>query len=151
MPAPSIALGASRRTKRARHIYASHVLQHHARRLSIDAEVVKLKLSGYAAEGASSRDRPRDHAQDGISGTGKLHPGLGLKSQPGPGIVARRETRGPKPSRIALHRQRTSAVAHIGEKRTYGIVDLQHRSDIELHVFGVRQKGLVTGSDVADL
>ena len=50
-----------------------------------------------------------------------------------------------------FHHRRTSAVAHIAEKRTYGIIDLQHRSDIELHVFGVRQKGLVTGSDVADL
>jgi hypothetical protein len=50
-----------------------------------------------------------------------------------------------------FHRQRPSAVAHIAEKRTYGIIDLQHRSHIELHVFGVRQKGLVTGSDVADL
>ena len=75
-----------------------------------------------------------------------------VKKQPGPGIGlpdAKREGRSPPES--PFHRQRTSAVTHIGEKRTYGIIDFQHRSDIELHVFGVRQKGLVTGSDVADL
>ena len=56
--------------KTAAGIDASHVLQHDSRRLSIDVQVVKLKLSGCAAERTSSWDRPRNHAQDGIPSTG---------------------------------------------------------------------------------
>ena len=49
--------------KLAAGIGASHILQHHSGRLSVDAQVVKLKLSGCTAERAPSRDRPRNHAQ----------------------------------------------------------------------------------------
>ena len=68
--------------KLAAGIVASHLLQHHSGRLSVDAQIVKLKPSGCPAERAPSWDRPRDHVQDGIPGVVKLHMAR-VKKQPG--------------------------------------------------------------------
>jgi hypothetical protein len=56
--------------KLATDIDASHILQRDSRRLSVDIQVVELKLSEFAAERAPSWDRPWDHVQDGIPGVG---------------------------------------------------------------------------------
>ena len=52
--------------KLATDIDASHILQRDSRRLSVNAQFVKLKLDRYAAERAPSWDRPGDHSQHGM-------------------------------------------------------------------------------------